>query len=326
MLVICGMILVFLAVAQAKSLVSATNNVGLQLVSSLHPSLNEKEINKFVQNVSNRFQNLKRSRGVGALLPHIKETVIVVVGITITQQLVITILNSYLVPKIESKFIEIELENILKKSGVIGKFRVIILDCKQIVARTTTSPLGHHLLVLSKGLLSALQKDEIRAVIAHEVGHMKNQDVFKNMGWIVGSSVLNSLFKNLYIDYLVIRMFGKQSRKNEFLADIHSARILQSPYPMISALKKIAKLNGPNKAHVSVDVLRRRHEIADVYVKRPFFHNIVNSVNELFKILIIPETHPSTEDRIVNLHVYAHMSNKNSASITTRVVNFFRLS
>ena len=319
MLVICGMILVFLAVAQAKSLVSATNNVGLQLVSSLHPSLNEKKINKFVQNVSNRFQNLKRSRGVGALLPHIKETVIVVVGITITQLLVITILNSYLVPKIESKFIEIELENILKKSGVIGKCRVIILDCKEIVARTTTSPLGHHLLVLSKGLLSALQKDEISAVIAHEVGHMKNQDVLKNIGWIVGSSVLNSLFKNLYIDYLVIRMFGKQSRKNEFLADIHSARILQSPYPMISALKKIAKLNGPNK-DVSVD------EIVDVYVKRPFFHNIVNSINELFKILIIPETHPSTEDRIVNLQVYAHMTNKNSASVTTRVVNFFRLS
>ena len=196
----------------------------------------------------------------------------------------------------------------------VYKLNVKLISCTLVVvnstknsAWTTTSPLGHHFLFLTSSLLSNLDKSEINAIIAHEVGHMKNQDSNKSYRWLFGDCFLSNLCNSLYVRGLSVLMWGKRSRRSEFLADIHSANLLQSPYPLISALKKLDLLNGQCDK-LSEDEKRRRDEIVHVYEKRPLFDDLKDCVGEILSIfhkLSNVDTHPSTEDRISNLEAYA---------------------
>ena len=104
-------------------------------------------------------------------------------------------------------------------------------------------------------------------------------------------------------------MLGKRTRRCEFLADIHSAKLMQTPYLLISTLKNLIVCGQSDE--LSQDEKRRRKEIIQVYEERSLFNNFKDSFEEILRIfdrITYADTHPSTEDRILNLEAYASKS------------------
>lgn len=133
-------------------------------------------------------------------------------------------------------------------------------------------------LVLTRGLLLNLDRDEVQAVIAHEFSHIANQDIqsaLKLAGYIfcldfctiLGLSSLQSILKTkrssskkddgvrLAFLFGIIMIFlgsigslGARflqalfSRQREFLADSSAVQYTRNPEALLNALKKIDKL------------------------------------------------------------------------------------
>jgi heat shock protein HtpX len=123
---------------------------------------------------------------------------------------------------------------------------------------------------VSTGLLQTMSKEEVEAVLGHEITHvangdmvtltlvqgvmntfvvflsralayvidrmiLRNEDEGPGIGYFAASLVLNIVFGLLA--GIVVAWF---SRRREFRADAGSAQILGSPRPMISALQRLA--------------------------------------------------------------------------------------
>lgn len=132
------------------------------------------------------------------------------------------------------------------------------------------------LVAVSTGILQSMSRDEIEAVLGHEMAHVANGDMVTLtliqgvvntfvifLSRIVGSIIDRAVFRNgersSGMGYFVTVMacqvvFGVLasiivayfSRLREFRADAGSARFLGSPQPMIQALKRLGGLEaGP---------------------------------------------------------------------------------
>ena len=132
------------------------------------------------------------------------------------------------------------------------------------------------LVAVSTGILQSMSRDEIEAVLGHEMAHVANGDMVTltliqgvvntfviSLSRIVGSIIDRAVFRNdersSGMGYFVTVMacqvvFGVLasiivayfSRLREFRADAGSARFLGSPQPMIQALKRLGGLEaGP---------------------------------------------------------------------------------
>src|SRR5688572_31262265 len=127
------------------------------------------------------------------------------------------------------------------------------------------------LVAVSSGLLESMDKQEVEAVLGHEVAHVANGDMVTLtliqgvlntfvffLSRIVGMLVDKVVFRTergvgpgFYITVIVAQMvFGILasfivawfSRQREFRADAGSARLLGSPQPMVAALKRLGGL------------------------------------------------------------------------------------
>lgn len=134
-------------------------------------------------------------------------------------------------------------------------------------------------MVITKGLLEKLNKDEIRAVVAHEIGHLRHKDVVVMtlvsavpvMAYIVarvgfeflthsrggsgkgkGQALLIALVIAIvsYLIYLITQMLVLYlSRTREYYADAYSGAATRDPYQLSSALTKISY--GLSLAHAT---------------------------------------------------------------------------
>ena len=127
------------------------------------------------------------------------------------------------------------------------------------------------LVAVSTGLLQSMNKEEVEAVLAHEVAHIANGDMVTLtliqgvvntfvvfLSRIVGSIVDKAVFRTergtgpgYFITVMVCQIvFGIVasmivawfSRHREFRADAGSARYLGSPSPMVNALRRLGGL------------------------------------------------------------------------------------
>jgi heat shock protein HtpX len=124
------------------------------------------------------------------------------------------------------------------------------------------------LVAVSTGLLQSMNKEEVEAVLGHEVAHVANGDMVTLtliqgvvntfvvfLSRIVGAIVDRAVFRTergtgpgYFITVLVCQIvFGVLasivvawfSRRREFRADAGSAKYLGSPMPMVNALKRL---------------------------------------------------------------------------------------
>jgi len=158
--------------------------------------------------------------------------------------------------------------------------------------------------------LQLMKDDELAAVLAHELGHVKNRDILISSIAATLASAITYLARmamwsgggrretgrrdgnpigGLLMIFLapmaagVVRM--AISRTREFSADATSARTLGTAQPMISALEKLDSIGRQIPLEASPSM-------SHMYIMQPF------SGAAIFKLFA---THPSTEKRIAAL-------------------------
>ena len=168
----------------------------------------------------------------------------------------------------------------------------------------------HAAVAITEGLLSMLTDEEVEAVMAHELSHVKHRDMlvatvaasiagaiamianFMQFGAMFGNNrdrnpmVMILLSILLPIAASVIQMTISRSR--EFMADEGSARITGHPEWLQSALRKLETYNTRGFVQGATP------ENAHLFIVSPFSGKNV-SFGNLFR------THPTTEQRIARL-------------------------
>jgi heat shock protein HtpX len=129
------------------------------------------------------------------------------------------------------------------------------------------------LVAVSTGLLQSMNKEEVEAVLGHEVAHVANGDMVTLtliqgvvntfvifLARIIGSIVDRAVFKSergngpgYFITVMVLQVVlgvlasiivAWFSRQREFRADAGSAQYLGSPSPMVNALRRLGGVEG----------------------------------------------------------------------------------
>jgi len=120
-----------------------------------------------------------------------------------------------------------------------------------------------YFLLIDATLITQLQSDELKAIIAHEIVHIKNNDVFKRYffcalvfilplvlitpAMIIQSSKLVTMMLIILTFVSSIGLFSfalYQFRKMEYQADEIVVQILGQPTSLIQALSKLNTING----------------------------------------------------------------------------------
>ncbi len=168
----------------------------------------------------------------------------------------------------------------------------------------------HASVAVTSGILQLMQDDELAAVLAHELGHVKNRDILISSIAATLASAITYLARmamwfgsggrdtrrrerspigGLLMIFLapiaagLIRM--AISRTREFSADATSARTLGTAEPMIRALEKLDSIGKQIPLQASPSM-------SHMYIVQPF------SGATLLKLF---STHPPTEKRIAAL-------------------------
>jgi len=168
----------------------------------------------------------------------------------------------------------------------------------------------HAAVAITEGLLQLLSDEEVEAVMAHELSHVKHRDMliatvaatiagaiamianFMQFGAMFGNNRDRNPFVMIILSLLlpiaasVIQMTISRSR--EFMADEGSARVTGHPEWLQSALRKLEAYNMQGAVRGATP------ENAHLFIVSPFSGRKV-SFGELFR------THPSTEQRIERL-------------------------
>ena len=168
---------------------------------------------------------------------------------------------------------------------------------------------------LSRGIVDKLNDQELEAVIAHELTHIRNRDVrlliisiifvgifafisetmFRSMRFgglsrgkkgSGGAAVIIALLLAI-VGYLIASLFRfALSRKREYLADAGSAELTRNPLALASALRKIS--GDPTIEAV------KRNDVAQMFIENP--QKEVKNSSVSFSTLFA--THPPIQKRI----------------------------
>ena len=143
-------------------------------------------------------------------------------------------------------------------------------------AFATGASRSNSLVAVSTGLLNLMNREEVEAVIGHELSHVKNGDMVtmtllqgvvntfvfffaRVIGWVVDRQILRNeddapgagyyitaLVLDICLGFLASMVVAYFSRWREYHADAGAAQILGSPQPMVNALKRLGSIQ-PNE-------------------------------------------------------------------------------
>jgi len=173
----------------------------------------------------------------------------------------------------------------------LPKPELYIMHSKKINAFASGRDPQHAVVCVTEGALEKLDKNELEAVLAHELGHIASYDmrymtlvaVMVGMVAIISQIFLRSLWfsggggndKGKIIFILIgivlaivapIIVYVVQmsiSRKREFVADASAVKFTRYPDGLIRALKKIKGDNAPSEVKVS-------KAVAPLFISNPF--------------------------------------------------------
>lgn len=188
--------------------------------------------------------------------------------------------------------------------------KVYIIPDKTPNAFATGRNPSHAAVAVNQGLLDLLNEDEIEAVLAHEMSHVKHRDilicsvaaVFVSAITYLGRSVqyqssgrqntqgvrLLNLIGFFLIPVAATLVQMTISRTREYAADRGSALLTKHPEWLISALDKLDKFSH------QMPMTNATQGTAHLFIINPL-NGVKNNFSSLFS------THPSTVDRIERL-------------------------
>jgi HtpX-2 peptidase. Metallo peptidase. MEROPS family M48B len=203
----------------------------------------------------------------------------------------------------------------LAQRANIPKPKIYLVPMEQPNAFATGRGPGHSAVAVTAGILQLLDRDELRGVLAHEIGHIKNRDVLvatmaatiagaisylvNMLQWalIFGHSrneeegnnnplsIIGSIALIVLTPIIAMIIQMAISRSREYLADETGAKISGDPLALARALEKIHNYVYQIPAEVNQGT-------AHLFIENPLKGG---GIWELFS------THPSTEKRIERL-------------------------
>jgi heat shock protein HtpX len=186
----------------------------------------------------------------------------------------------------------------------------IISDAAPNAFATGRDP-NHAIVAATTGLIDMMDDNELEAVMAHEMGHVKNYDIRLSMitfGLVSAIGLLSDIafrmifFRDsddnnsspiVYVIGLVLALIAPiiaiiiqmaVSRQREYLADATSAMTTRNPVSMISALEKLRDNGRPMQ--------RQSTASAHLFITNPLRKGFLSG---LFS------THPPIDERIARL-------------------------
>ncbi len=204
----------------------------------------------------------------------------------------------------------------------------VIMDPAPNAFATGRDP-EHAIIGVTQGLLTAMNREELQGVVAHEMGHIKNYDIRLMMvvtvllgtivllsdwarrtmryGGIIGSGKKdrnrggNVFILILFLILIILApiisrlMALAVSRYREYLADSTAAELTRNPLCLASALEKISQSTSP---------LKNAHRgTAHLFISDPIHRKIDNKEGFLADAL---STHPPIAKRIERLKRMAY--------------------
>lgn len=206
------------------------------------------------------------------------------------------------------------IEELSTKDG-IPMPKVYIVDSPIPNAFATGRSPSHAAVAANTGILSLLTKDELRGVLAHELGHVKNRDILVSGIAATAAGAISVLAQMAYyggaifsggdarekgnpigsLAMLILAPLAATliqlsiSRSREYLADEHGAQLVGDGDPLARALTKLRDFKAGHNIPASP---------ADQATAHMMFVNMFNggAISSLFS------THPNIDDRIARLN------------------------
>lgn len=193
--------------------------------------------------------------------------------------------------------------------------RVFIVPSDQPNAFATGRNAKHAAVAVTEGLMKYLPEDQIRGVLAHELGHVKNHDILVTTIAAMIAGAISAIASILQFSFLfggfgedennplelvgviatvILAPLGAAliqlavSRQREYLADATGARLLGTGEPLAEALETLEK--GVQAVPMQVNPA-----VASLYIVHPFRGQ---GIQNLFS------THPPLAERIRRLREY----------------------
>lgn len=231
------------------------------------------------------------------------------------------------IPKGANKILENVVEEMSLAAGLPTPPEIYIIDCLMPNAFATGMSPKNSAIAVTTGLLTTLDRDELQAVVAHEIAHIVNRDTMYMLfaGIMLGTVVLVSdcivrsfcrkgrnsrsncsalkggggaaviiivavlVFAMIVAPFITKLLYFSLSKKREYLADACAVQYTRYPESLATAL---AKISG------SVYVFRDADKVTSaMYIVHPLdteiiYKNRYSIFGDLFS------THPPTEKRI----------------------------
>ncbi len=207
------------------------------------------------------------------------------------------------------------IKEIAGKAGVPMP-KVYIVDTPQSNAFATGRNPNHAAVAVTTGIMQILEEKELRAVLAHELGHVKNRDILIStvaatiagvISYIAMMARWSAIFGGMgnrdnqnqgnILELLVLAIIAPImamviqlaiTRSREYLADETGAHLSKDPLALASALQKIEK-----SVHA--------HPFARMGKTEATAHLFISNPLKASSFLELFSTHPSTENRCKRL-------------------------
>jgi len=228
-----------------------------------------------------------------------------------------TATNSKTLERKENKRVYNLVENLCISTGMQMP-KVNIIEDDSLNAFASGINTKTYSISLSRGIIDKLGDDELEAVIAHELTHIRNRDVRLLIISIIFVGIFGFIAEMLFrslrfggggrgkkqgggiiialilasIGYLLAILFRFAiSRKREFLADAGSAELTRRPLALASALRKVS-------ADPTIEAVKRK-DVAQMFIENPQVKEKTS-----FSMATLFATHPPIEKRIQLLEQY----------------------
>lgn len=205
--------------------------------------------------------------------------------------------------------------------------RLYVIPGEQPNAFATGRNHEHAAVAMTHGLLTTMETDHVRGVIAHELAHIRNHDILVSSIAATIAGTISAIASVLQLSFLFgaddednpLGLIGSLaiailapiaatllqlgvSRQREYLADATAARLLGSGAPLADALAEIEHRDAP--------ALAIEPATAPMYIVNPLAGGTVAT---LFS------THPAIRERIRRLRAYGQRARTGRAASAARL-------
>jgi heat shock protein HtpX len=217
-------------------------------------------------------------------------------------------------------------ERLAERAG-IPMPRLYVMPGEQPNAFATGRNPQHAAVAMTHGLLTTMESDHVRGVVAHELAHIRNHDILVSSIAATIAGAISAIASVLQLSFLFgaddednpLGLLGSLavailapiaatllqlgvSRQREYLADATAARLLGSGAPLADALAEIEGTSAP--------ALEIEPATAPMYIANPLGGGTVAT---LFS------THPPVRERIRRLRAYGERARTERTPSTARL-------